>query len=170
MKKNIFKLFSAMVVSATVLTGCIEEGFSRRFYCDLRANRCVSYGTWGCSQWHAVTMVQGYLVYGSQTHETDLGYPSLMLAQSELLGDVVDTDYGMTGGGPSMQACRCMTMVITHICLTLLYISLLNRPMTWFQLLTLPIPRLPMRYVDSAVYPMLSVRLAIIRWWCFSSQ
>lgn len=39
-------------------------------------------------------MVQGYLVYGSQTHETDLGYPSLMLAQSELLGDVVDTDYG----------------------------------------------------------------------------
>lgn len=27
MKKNIFKLFSAMVVSATVLTGCIEEVF-----------------------------------------------------------------------------------------------------------------------------------------------
>ena len=27
MKKNIFKLFSAMVVSATVLTGCIEEIF-----------------------------------------------------------------------------------------------------------------------------------------------
>ena len=27
MKKNIFKLFSVMVVSATVLTGCIEEVF-----------------------------------------------------------------------------------------------------------------------------------------------
>ena len=27
MKKNIFKLFSAMVVSATVFTGCIEEVF-----------------------------------------------------------------------------------------------------------------------------------------------
>ena len=39
-------------------------------------------------------MVQGYLVYGKQTHETDLAYPSLMLAQTELLGDVVATDYG----------------------------------------------------------------------------
>lgn len=29
MKKNIFKLFSAMVVSATVLTGCIEEVFPK---------------------------------------------------------------------------------------------------------------------------------------------
>ena len=27
MKKNIFKLFSAMAISATVLTGCIEEIF-----------------------------------------------------------------------------------------------------------------------------------------------
>ena len=27
MKKNIFKLFSAMVISATVLTSCIEEIF-----------------------------------------------------------------------------------------------------------------------------------------------
>lgn len=29
MKKNIFKLFSVMVVSATVLTGCIEEVFPK---------------------------------------------------------------------------------------------------------------------------------------------
>ena len=30
----------------------------------------------------------------SKPHETDLAYPSLMLAQTELLGDVVATDYG----------------------------------------------------------------------------
>lgn len=39
-------------------------------------------------------MVQGYMVYGSQTHETDLAYPGLMLDQSNMLGDLVPVEYG----------------------------------------------------------------------------
>ncbi len=33
-------------------------------------------------------MCQGYLVYGSQVHETDMGYPQFMIAQTEMLGDM----------------------------------------------------------------------------------
>jgi hypothetical protein len=33
-------------------------------------------------------MVQGYLVYGEQVHETDMAYPGLMIAQTEMLGDM----------------------------------------------------------------------------------
>lgn len=94
MKKNIFGLFSAMVFSATVLTGCIEEVFPE--------DDTATSGQIGASATALEAslnglpsqMVQGYLVYGKQTHETDLAYPSLMLAQTELLGDVVATTYG----------------------------------------------------------------------------
>ena len=94
MKKNIFRLFSAMVFSATVLTGCIEEVFPE--------DDTATSGQIGASATALEAslnglpsqMVQGYLVYGKQTHETDLAYPSLMLAQTELLGDVVATTYG----------------------------------------------------------------------------
>ena len=94
MKKNIVGLFSAMVFSATVLTGCIEEVFPE--------DDTATSGQIGASATALEAslnglpsqMVQGYLVYGKQTHETDLAYPSLMLAQTELLGDVVATTYG----------------------------------------------------------------------------
>lgn len=33
-------------------------------------------------------MCQGYLVYGSQTHETDMAFPQFMIAYTELLGDM----------------------------------------------------------------------------------
>ena len=33
-------------------------------------------------------MVQGYLVYGDQVHETDMAYPQFMIAQTEMLGDM----------------------------------------------------------------------------------
>lgn len=33
-------------------------------------------------------ITQGYLVYGSQVHETDMAYPAYMIAQTELLGDM----------------------------------------------------------------------------------
>ena len=33
-------------------------------------------------------MVQGYLVYGDQVHETDMAYPQFMISQTELLGDM----------------------------------------------------------------------------------
>ena len=33
-------------------------------------------------------MSQGYLVYGGQTHETDMAFPQFMIAFTELLGDM----------------------------------------------------------------------------------
>ena len=33
-------------------------------------------------------MAQGYLVYGKQVHETDMAFPQLMIAQTEMLGDM----------------------------------------------------------------------------------
>ena len=66
-------------------------------------------------------MVQGYLVYGKQTHETDLAYPSLMLAQTELLGDVVATDYGYDWWWRFNANNGMNDTAIIHICLTSLY-------------------------------------------------
>lgn len=94
MKKNIFKLFSVMVVSATVLTGCIEEVFPEDSTATSDQIGASATAIEASLNGLPSQMVQGYLVYGKQTHETDLAYPSLMLAQTELLGDVVATDYG----------------------------------------------------------------------------
>ena len=66
----------------------------------------------------------------AKTHETDLGYPSLMLAQSELLGDVVDTDYGYDWWWPFNASLQMYDNGYYSYLPTLLYISLLNRPMT----------------------------------------
>lgn len=94
MKKNIFKLFSALAVSATVLTGCIEETFPEGGTATSEQIGASATALEASVNGLPSQMVQGYLVYGNQTHETDLGYPALMLAQTELLGDIVDTKYG----------------------------------------------------------------------------
>ena len=83
-----------MVVSATVLTGCIEEVFPEDSTATSNQIGASATAIEASLNGLPSQMVQGYLVYGKQTHETDLAYPSLMLAQTELLGDVVATDYG----------------------------------------------------------------------------
>lgn len=83
-----------MVVSATVLTGCIEEVFPEDSTATSDQIGASATAIKASLNGLPSQMVQGYLVYGKQTHETDLAYPSLMLAQTELLGDVVATDYG----------------------------------------------------------------------------
>lgn len=94
MKKNIFKLFSAMAISATVLTGCIEEIFPENSTATSEQIGASASALEAAINGLPSQMVQGYLVYGSQVHETDIAYPSLMLVQSELLGDIVSGDYG----------------------------------------------------------------------------
>lgn len=94
MKKNIFKLFSAMAVSATVLTGCIEEIFPENSTATSEQIGASASALEASINGLPSQMVQGYLVYGKQTNETDIAYPSLMLVQSELLGDIVAKDYG----------------------------------------------------------------------------
>jgi len=107
MKKNIFKLFSALAVSATVLTGCIEEIFPEDSTATSEQIGASATALQAALSGIPSQMVQGYLVYGKQTHETDLAYPSLMLAQTELLGDVVPTDYGYDWWS-SFNACKGM--------------------------------------------------------------
>ncbi len=95
MKKNIFKLFSALAVSATVLTGCIEETFPEGGTATSDQIGASATALEASVNGLPSQMVQGYLVYkGQQVHETDIAYPSLMLTQTELLGDFVPVDYG----------------------------------------------------------------------------
>ena len=100
MKKNIFKLFSAMAISATVLTGCIEEIFPENSTATSEQIGASASALEAAINGLPSQMVQGYLVYGKQTHETDIAYPSLMLAQSELLGDIVATEAGYDWWNP----------------------------------------------------------------------
>lgn len=94
MKKNIFKLFSAMAVSATVLTGCIEEIFPENSTATSEQIGASASALEAAVNGLPSQMVQGYLVYGKQVRESDIAYPSLMLVQSELLGDIVAKSYG----------------------------------------------------------------------------
>ena len=66
MKKNIFKLFSAMVVSATVLTGCIEEVFPEDSTATSDQIGASATAIEASLNGLPSQMVQGYLVYGKQ--------------------------------------------------------------------------------------------------------
>lgn len=94
MKRNMLKLISAMMLSTTVLTGCIEEIFPEDGTATSEQVGGSATALEAAINGLPSQMVEGYLVYGSQVHETDIAYPSLMLAQTELLGDIVATDYG----------------------------------------------------------------------------
>ena len=65
MKKNIFKLFSAMVVSATVLTGCIEEVFPEDSTATSEQIGASATALEAAVSGMPSQMVQGYLVNGS---------------------------------------------------------------------------------------------------------
>lgn len=86
--KKVFKIFSAIVMSTLVLSSCIEETFPE--------DGTASSGQIGSSATALeasvngipAKMVQYYLVYGKQVHETDIAYPLYMIAQTEMLGDI----------------------------------------------------------------------------------
>ena len=93
-KNNIFKLFAAAAVSAPMLTGCIEETFPEGGSATSEQIGASASALAASVNGIPSQMVQGYLVYGDQVHETDIAYPGLMLDQSNLLGDIVPTEYG----------------------------------------------------------------------------
>lgn len=90
MKKYIFNLISAVALSATTLTSCIDEIFPENGTATGdqigESSTALSASMSGLPS----QMVQGYLVYGEQVNETDIAYPGLMLAYTELLGDIVN--------------------------------------------------------------------------------
>ena len=96
MKKNIFKLFSALAVSAPILTGCIEETFPESGSATSEQIGQSTTALEAALNGIPSQMVEGYMVYnGYQVNETDISYPGLMLVQSELMGDIVPGgDYG----------------------------------------------------------------------------
>lgn len=78
-----------------MLTGCIEETFPEGGTATSDQIGASATALEASVNGLPSQMVQGYLVYkGEQVHETDIAYPSLMLAQTELLGDFVPVDYG----------------------------------------------------------------------------
>ena len=93
-KNNILKLFAAAAVSAPMLTGCIEETFPEGGSATSEQIGASASALAASVNGIPSQMVQGYMVYGSQTHETDLAYPGLMLDQSNMLGDLVPAEYG----------------------------------------------------------------------------
>lgn len=85
MKYTKFNLLWA-AASALLLSGCIEETFPESEYATeaQMASAGLESAVAGLSSQYA----QGYLVYGEQEHETDMAYPGLMIAQTEMLGDM----------------------------------------------------------------------------------
>lgn len=87
--KKIKKIYPLVALAAAfTLTGCIDEtepeggtATSEQVQGSPTAFQSSLLGI-------PAQMCQGYLVYGEQVHETDMAYPQLMIAQSEMLGDM----------------------------------------------------------------------------------
>ena len=87
--KKLNKVYSILAVSAAfALTSCIEETFPQSDVATAEQVGEVASALEGTVNGIPSQMVQGYLVYGEQEHETDMAYPQFMIAQTEMLGDM----------------------------------------------------------------------------------
>jgi len=73
---------------STGLTSCIEETFPESDTATAEQVSKSPSALEGTVNGISSQMVQGYLVYGEQEHETDMGYPQFMIANTEMLGDM----------------------------------------------------------------------------------
>lgn len=88
MKTNIFK-YALIMASMTVAFGsCIEETFPESGTATADQVGESSAALEGSVNGMSSKLTQGYLVYGGQTHETDMAYPQFMIAATEMLGDM----------------------------------------------------------------------------------
>lgn len=86
MKKIFFPLLA--VTASMALTSCLEETFPESGTATEKQVGEVASGLESAVNGIPARMQQGYLVYGEQTHETDMAYPQFMIAQTEMLGDM----------------------------------------------------------------------------------
>lgn len=86
MKKIFYSLLT--VFAAMALTSCLEEAFPEGGTVTEKQLGEVASGLEAAVKGIPARMQQGYLVYGEQEHETDMAYPQLMIAQTEMLGDM----------------------------------------------------------------------------------
>ena len=86
--KKIFKLFSALALSVVAMSSCIEETFPESSSATSEQIGASAGALQAALNGIPSQMAQGYLVYESQVHETDMAYPQFMIAQTEMLGDM----------------------------------------------------------------------------------
>ena len=86
--KKAFKIFSLMAASVLLTTSCIEETFPESGSATSEQVGASSSAMEAALNGIPSQMVQGYYVYGEQVHETDMAYPAMMIAQTEMLGDM----------------------------------------------------------------------------------
>ena len=86
--KNLTKIFAVLTTSVLMLSSCIEETFPEGGSATAEQVGSSASAIEASVNGIPAQMAQGYLVYGEQEHETDMGYPAMMIAQTELLGDM----------------------------------------------------------------------------------
>lgn len=86
--KKIFRIFSILVMSSIALSSCIEETFPESSSATSEQIGASASALEASLNGMPSQMAQGYLVYESQVHETDMSYPQFMIAQTEMLGDM----------------------------------------------------------------------------------
>jgi len=86
--KNIFKFVALLAVSSVALSGCIKETFPESSTATKTQISASASALQSAVNGIPAQLVQGYLVYGEQVHETDMALPQLMIGFTELLGDM----------------------------------------------------------------------------------
>lgn len=86
--KKIFRIFSILTMSTIALSSCIEETFPESSSATSEQIGASASALEASLNGIPSSMAQGYFVYESQVHETDMGYPQFMIAQTEMLGDM----------------------------------------------------------------------------------
>lgn len=85
--KNITKIFTLLALTGMAFASCIEETFPQTSTATAEQIGASSSALGASVSGIPAQMCQGYLVYGEQTHETDMAYPQFMIAGTEMLGD-----------------------------------------------------------------------------------
>lgn len=87
--KKINKVYSALALTAAfALTGCIDETIPESSTATAEMVSASPSALEGAVNGISSQMSQGYLVYGDQVTEIDMALPSMMIIQTELLGDI----------------------------------------------------------------------------------
>ncbi len=86
--KNITKFLTVLAASALALTSCIKEIVPVTDYATSEQIAESASAMEASVNGIPAKMQEGYMVYGTQTHETDMAFPQFMIAFTELLGDI----------------------------------------------------------------------------------
>lgn len=86
--KNIFNYTAVLATAALVFSSCIQETVPQGGTATSEQIGASATALQASLNGIPSQMVQGYLVYGDQTHETDMAFPATMIAMTEMLGDM----------------------------------------------------------------------------------